>query len=161
MPRVWLAILAALFLSTTAWAVDLSEARQLFYSGKYAECAEAAVATIASGYHGEDWPLLKIESDMQLGRYADALQTFEAALKNFRYSVRLRWVGHRLLLFNNLPDRAAEMLEEIADLATRSTYRYNDSANRVTLGQYYADRGADPRRVLETFYDPVKKDQPQ
>ncbi len=159
--RPLLCLLLMAITGTTAGAVDLSEARQLFLTGQYVQCAEAAVATMSQGYHGEDWPLLKLESDLQLGRYADALLTLEAALKEFPSSIRIRWLGHRVLLLNNLSERAVEMLSQIGDLATDATHRYSDSANRVTLGEYYADRGADPRRVLETFYDPVKKDQPQ
>ncbi len=157
----FLCMLLVVTAGTAAWAIDLSAARRLYYSGQYTECTAATIATITEGYHGEDWPLLKIESDLQVGNYADALQTLEAALQEFPNSVRIRWLGHRVLLLNNLPERAAELLTHIGDLATRSTYRYSDSANRVTLGEYYAYRGADPRRVLETFYDPVKKDQPQ
>jgi tetratricopeptide (TPR) repeat protein len=141
-------------------AMTLSEAKKLFATGKYDACAAAAMEAISEGYAGEDWPLLKIDSDMHRGRYAEALDTLEAALKEFRTSVRLRWLGYRVLLFNNRLDRASAVLEEIGDLATRATYRYNDSANRVTLGRYFVHRGADARHVLETFYDPVKQDQP-
>jgi tetratricopeptide (TPR) repeat protein len=144
-----------------ARGTELEEARRLYQAGNYDACAQAAAARLAEGYSGEEWVLLKIESDRQRGRYADALATLDAALKEFPMSVRLRWTGYAVLLFNQQPKRAQETLEEIADLASRSAYRYSDSANRVTLGRYYLHRGADARRVLETFYDPVKKDQPE
>ena len=147
--------------SAAARALDLTEARQLYRAGKYDECAAAAAQAITDGYLGEDWPLLKIDADMQRGRYAEALQTLDAALQEFRSSVRLRWLGYQVLLHNNQLDRAEKMLDEIRELATGATYRYNDSANRVTLGKYFEYRGADARRVLDTFYDPVKKDQPE
>ena len=140
---------------------ELEEVRRLYQAGDYDACAQAAAAQLAEGYSGEEWVLLKVESDRQRGRYADALATLDAVLNEFPMSVRLRWTGYPVLLFNQQPKRAQETLEEIADLASRSAYRYNDSANRVTLGRYYLHRGADARRVLETFYDPVKKDQPE
>lgn len=155
------ALILVTFLSGPLAAADLADARRLYREGKYDECAQLAVETIAEGYHGEDWPLLKINSDMERGRYVEARQTVEAAIKNFRYSVRLRYLACRVYRHNNQPDRVKALTEEISELATRSTYRYGDSANRVTLGRFYADRGADPRRVLETFYDPVKSSQPQ
>ncbi len=143
-----------------ASGTELEEARRLFQAGNFDACAQAAAAQLAEGYSGEEWVLLKIESDRQRGRYAEALATLDAALNEFPLSVRLRWTGYPVFLFNQQPKRAQEALEEIAELATRSAYRYNDAANRVTLGRYYLHRGADARRVLETFYDPVKKDQP-
>ncbi len=144
-----------------ALALDLPETRQLYFSGKYDECAAATAAAMADGYHGEEWALLKMQSNLQTGKYAEALQTLDAALEEFPDSVRLRWLGHRVLLLNHSTERAEEVLREIGELSARSTYRYGDSANRVSLGEYYAARGADPRQVLETFFDPVKKDQPQ
>ncbi len=147
--------------SPSAQAASLTEARQLYRTGQYAACAEQAVTAISEGYYGEDWPLLKIQSDLQLGRYDAALKTLDTALETFKYSVRLRHLGRRVALYNNQPERATALAEEAAELATRTTYRYGDSANRVALGRLYLDRGADPRRVLETFYDPVKNNQPQ
>ncbi|MHB0959010.1 MAG: tetratricopeptide repeat protein [Pirellulaceae bacterium] len=143
-----------------ACAAELAEVRQLYLAGNYDACAQAAAARLAQGYSGEDWVLLKIESDLQRGRYAQALATLDAGLKEFPFSVRLRWTGYRVLLFNQQPDRARKTLEEIAELATQGAYRYSDAANRVTLGRSFLQRGADARRVLETFYDPAKKDQP-
>ncbi len=74
--------------------------------------------------------------------------------------MRIRWSGHRVFLLNRQPEKAATALEEIGTFAQCAPYFYSDSANRVTLGRYFLQRGADPRTVLETFYDPVKKDQP-
>ena len=142
-------------------AASLTEARGLLRAGKYDECAKMATAAIAEGYYGEDWPLLKIESDMQRGRYSEALKTLDAALGNFKYSVRLRYAGRRVAHFNNLPERAAELTEQAAELATRSDLPLWRFRQPRGLGRLYLDRGADPRRVLETFYDPVKHDQPQ
>ena len=156
-----LGIICVLLVSGEVQAVELPAARQLYSSGQYRACVEAATTRMQDDYYGEDWPLLKIQSQLQLGKYAGALDTLEAALKQFPRGVRIRWLGHRVMLLNNRTDRADVLLTEISELATHATYRYDDSANRVALGEYYLYRGADPRRVLETFYDPVKKEQPQ
>lgn len=132
-----LVILSVLLGCSSVHAADLPAARLLFDAGDYDACAAEAEKTIAEGYHGEDWPLLKISCDIERGRYASALQTLEGALKNFRFSVRLRYLGCDVLRFNGQVDRADELNEEIAALATRSTYRYGDAANRVVLGKYF------------------------
>lgn len=141
-------------------AADLDESHASYRVGKYDECIDAAKEAMVRNAYGEDWPVLKIESELQLGRYADALQTLEGALKRFPSSVRLRWVGHLVFFFNKKPNEALKALDEIGEYAKRAPYFYNDSANRVTLGRYYVSKGADARSVLETFYDPVKKDYP-
>lgn len=155
------AFLCVCLVAAPAAAGDLSQAQQLYREGKYDQCATMATNAMAQGYHGEEWPLLKLRCDLQRGRYADARRTLEAALKTFRFSVRLRYLGCDIYRYNDQSEKATQLREEIARLATRSTYRYGDAANRVTLGRFYSDRGADPRRVLETFYDPVKEKQPQ
>ena len=62
---------------------DLVEATQLFRTGKYAECVQAAEKAIAANDFSENYRLLKIRAEMELGRYADALKTLDAALKRF------------------------------------------------------------------------------
>jgi tetratricopeptide (TPR) repeat protein len=153
-------LLAAGAAAPLANGAELDESHAFYRAGKYEECIAAAKEAMARNAYGEDWPVLKIDSELRLGRYTDALQTLEGALKRFPSSIRLRWVGHLVFFFNQKPKEALKALDEISEFAKRAPYFYNDSANRVALGRYYVSKGADARSVLETFYDPVKKDYP-
>jgi tetratricopeptide (TPR) repeat protein len=144
----------------TAGAADLDQARANYRAGKYEQCIEDARQVIAGTAYSEDWPVLKINAELQLGRYGGALQTLEGALKRFPTSVRLRWVGHRVFRFNGKLQEATKALDEVSEYARRAPFFYNDSANRVALGRYFVSKGTDARSVLETFYDPVKRDFP-
>jgi Tfp pilus assembly protein PilF len=53
------------------------------------------------------------------------------------------------------------MLREINELAGRMAWRYSDAVDRVALGRAALLLGADPRQVLELFFDRVKKDRPK
>src|SRR5262245_38431156 len=63
-----LAALATLSAVTSpAQAIDLAEAMQLYRGGKYAECLEAATQAIADNDFSENFRLLKLQAEMELG----------------------------------------------------------------------------------------------
>src|SRR5436190_1422489 len=92
-------------LAATSQAADYVQVSSLFRTGEYAECIEAAAQAITQDEVNENFRLLKINSELELGRYADALTSLEAALKRLPTSIRLRWVGRDVCRFNNQPER--------------------------------------------------------
>ena len=142
-------ILTAPLWAGFAQAAEIDEAIELFRSGHYAECAELAGKQIEQRAYSENWRLLKLQSEMAIGRFAEALATLDKALQDFPTSIRLRWLGHTVCLFNGQSERAEKLLSEIDEFVARAAWRYRDSDSRVTLGRYYLRRGVDPRKVLD------------
>ena len=138
-------------------AADLSETTSMFKAGKYLECSDAAQLAIDDGQYSETWRLLKIRADLMTGRHEDALVTLEASLQRYKTSVRLRWIGSRVLRHNGQSDRAQELLDEIDVLTDGNSWRYSDPASRIALGRYYLSRGADPKKIIDGVYTAVKK----
>jgi tetratricopeptide (TPR) repeat protein len=147
------------FLSAAS-AADLADTTQLFRSGKYAECVAACDKAIAENDFSENYRLLKIRAEMELGRYADALKTLDDGLKRFPYSLQLRWLGRDVCQFNRQPERAAKMDVEITQMFQQAPWRYSDAVNQVVFGRFSLAQGVDPKRVLDAVYNPVKKRQP-
>jgi tetratricopeptide (TPR) repeat protein len=141
----------------SASAADLAEARKLFNSGEYEQCRTLAAEAIAGGEWLEDWRQVKIEAELARGRYEEARKTLEEALPRFPSSIALRLVGRRVYRMNDRPQDAERMLAEINTLANQAPWRYSDPAGLVVLGRMLLERGADPRRVLENFYDRALK----
>lgn len=154
------AICLVALLTCHASAADLAEVTQLFRSGKYPECAAASEKAIAENDFSENYRLLKIRAEMELGRYADALKTLDDALKRFPYSLQLRWLGRDVCQFNRQPERAAKMDVEITQMFQQAPWRYSDAVNQVIFGRFSLSQGVDPKRVLDTIYNPIKKRQP-
>lgn len=152
--------LLALSLSTAARAADLVETIQLFRTGKYVECIEAAGKAIAAHDFNENYRLLKIRAEMELGRYADALATLDEALKRFPSSLQLRWIGRDVVRFNQQPERVAQFDAEITELLRRSSWQYRDSMSQITIGRFFLSQGVDPKKVLDAIYNDVKKRAP-
>jgi len=138
-------------------AADLSEAFRLFKSGKYGECTKLTDQAIDENEYSETWRLLNIRSHLEKGEYAKALGTLQTALERYPASIRLRWLGHRVLLFNSKPDQAKKLLDEIASLAEKQSWRYRDAINAVVLGRFELSRGVDASKVLKERFNLAKK----
>ena len=152
--------LVSLGVALPVLGADPKEAQALFDTGRYSECIEMAREGIESQSWRETWWHFKLRGELETGQYAAALETLQKALEAFSSSIRLRLIGHRIHLLNDQPEEAEARLVEIETLAVRQRWRFNDSASRIILGRIFLLRGADPRQVLETFYDPVKRDVP-
>jgi tetratricopeptide (TPR) repeat protein len=160
-PRLpfWLVCPLLLAAAPFARAADLAETTQLFRGGKYAECVKATEKAIAENDFSENYRLLKIRAEMELGRYADALKTLDEALRRFPYSLQLRWIGREVCQFNRLPERATRMEVEITQMIQQAPWRYSDAVNQVVVGRFYLSQGIDPKKVLDNVYNVVKKRQ--
>jgi tetratricopeptide (TPR) repeat protein len=158
--RFGLVSCALLLASTSLRAADLAEATQLFRSGKYTECVQATDKAIAENDFSENYRLLKLRAEMELGRYPEALKTLDEALRRFPYSLQLRWLGRDVCQFNRLPERAAKLDVEITQMVQQAPWRYSDAVNQVVVGRFQLSQGVDPKRVLDTVYNVVKKRQP-
>jgi cytochrome c-type biogenesis protein CcmH/NrfG len=108
----------------------------------------------------EGWWLLKIRAELTTGKYADALQTYEAAQTRHGFSLPVRWAGFQALRANGRDDDAKAMLDLIRAAAERAPRRMEDAAGRVAVGRAMLESGADAKQVLETYYDKAKKDDP-
>lgn len=162
-PRLALALTALSIMAAhsppQALAADIVEAQSLYRSGKYAECIDFTARVIAAGAPSENWPLFKIKSEMAVGRYRDAAKTLTAALARFPQGIQLRWLGREVWRFNGDAPQAKQTLAELGELA-RQAWRYRDAANQVTLGRFLLSQGADPKKVLDDYFNQTKKDQP-
>jgi len=141
-------------------AVDLLETTDLFRSGKYAECVDSAAKGIEENGYNENFRLLKIRAEMELGRYADALKSLDASLEKLPHSIQLRWVGRDVCLFNGQADRATKLEQEIADVVKQFPWRYSDFVNQLVVGRLLLRQGADAKKVLDDIYNEIKRRSP-
>jgi len=148
-------------LAVSARAADLDDVRKQFSKGQYADCARLAEREVKDQPYSEEWRILLIESLVATGRYTNALAETEVALNRSYSSIKLRLLGHEVYRSNGDKERAERMLLEINALAERrGGYAYRNPANLVALGRAALLLGADPRRVLENFFDRARAADP-
>src|SRR5262245_1887457 len=157
----WLRVFAATVLIVASpgslRAVEIDETRPLFLNGKYTECIRACQEALKESDPAEEWRLLLAKSYLAVGRYTNAYEVINTNLSRFSGSIQMRLLGREVYLRNGQVEQAAELLSEINSLAGYRMWAYQDTANLVTLGRAAILLGADPRRVLEQFFDNAKK----
>ena len=112
-----------------AFAADIEEVESLFRTGRYDEVARLAGEEIEKGAWNERFSELKIEAELARGKYAEAKETLEDALRRFRTSITLRLLGREVYRYNGGLADAASQLDAIEQLVMRIR---NDSPRRKT-----------------------------
>jgi tetratricopeptide (TPR) repeat protein len=143
-----------------ARAAEVADAEKLFKSGKYVECIDACGKAIEAGELGDAWWTLKARAELTVGRYPDALKTYQDGMARYDGSLPLRLIGVQARRMNDQPEGARRSLDAIRVVYEQTPWRFEDTANRVALGRAYLILGADARQVLEQLYDRAKKASP-
>lgn len=159
---LWFALLVSITVANgnVLVAADIGACRTLFRTGKYQDCLTQCTTAIEERVYGEEWRVLKLKSELALGKYADAKATTEKSLEQYRWSIQLRVLGHDALLYNDEEDSATALILEVDKLVAAQRWRYTDAGDLVTLGKMATLVGVDARQVLEAFYDVGKKNHP-
>ena len=134
-------------------AATISECQEMLRVGSYVQCLDAATEQIEGRRYGEEWPILKATAELELGRYLQAGATIDAGIVRYSWSIRLRMLAYETALLLGDRQKSERMLDEINQLATGAPWRYTDADDLVSLGQAAIKLGADPKDVLEGFFD--------
>ena len=141
-------------------AADLDQCRRLFIGGDYSECLRLCEEAVRDRGREEEWAALLTKSLLATGRYPEAQSALTNALTRNRSSIRLLLLGCEVSTANGNTDRARAFLEEINERGGGSRWLYRDPPNLVALGQAALRLGAEPKLVLENFFDQAKRADP-
>ncbi|MDR3623038.1 MAG: tetratricopeptide repeat protein [Paludisphaera borealis] len=152
---VWLAA------SGTAHAADLEEATSLYRTGQYDEAAKQAAEAVGRGAATENWYALKIQSEMTRGKYSEAGASLNEATRRFPASLTLFLLGREVRRFNPQTEGEEAANNLIERIVINAPQRYGTLEGQLALGRFFLRRGADPKKVLDRFYDPLMKKEPE
>lgn len=150
-------VLAMCYIPSTVSAATINECKDLLRTGQYEACLDASTEAVERRSYGEDWPMLKAEAEMQLGRYLQAQETINLGIQRYAWSIRLRMKEYHLRAIIGGLEQRQQRLDEIAQLASDSPWRYTDADDLVALGETSIALGADPKDVLEGFYNRARR----
>ena len=159
-PRVPTLIAAALVLfawSSACCAATVAECQEMLRIGSYEECLKATAESIEVRLYGEDWPLMKAAAEFQLGKYREADSTLDAGIERYSWSVRLRVQSCEINRILGDREKSQRLLNEINQLVAGAPWRYTDADDLVALGKAAILLGADPKDVLEGFFERAMK----
>jgi len=128
--------------------------------GQYEKCLGTAQKAIKDGAYSTQWRLLEIESLLALGRYQEAADRADAALRDSRTDIRLLALAHTAFQQTGQADQASRMLAMIYRIASYRRSEYLSSTEVVALGRSLLLLGAEPRVILENFYNVALRNDP-
>lgn len=140
---------------------DLDECKTLFRKGEYTQVIEQAGEAVKARERGEDWPILYAEALWTTGQYPKAMEAIRSSQRNTYYSIRMRLLAWKIYRSAGEPDAAQDALDEINMLASNRRWGYRDPLDLLALGEAAVLMNADPKIVLDNFYQPVKKADPK
>lgn len=152
--------LAAALVLPLAAAESPQAAWKLLQTGHYAEAVVAAQSALESRHDAEEWALILGRGLLTLGRYAEAHHTLTNALNRLPRSIRLRWLGREVFLYNGQTGAARRAVQEIIELVAARPFAYRNAADMVVFGQAALQRGADPKQILERVFGAAQKMEP-
>ncbi|HEX8295195.1 MAG TPA: tetratricopeptide repeat protein [Chthoniobacteraceae bacterium] len=141
-------------------AAELSATQQLVRSGEYAKAIAEASQGLRENPEVPDWPLVLGEALTQVGRLTEARKTLVQAGQTFPFDLRLRLAGYHALRTTGAAQEAGAQLAELERLAMRSLGRSGDPGEQVALGRIALLLGGDPKVVIDEFFEPVRKANP-
>jgi tetratricopeptide (TPR) repeat protein len=140
--------------------IDLQRTEQRYLEGDYTGCIRDCEVALAEKLRLDEWPILLASSQMALGRYPDAKRTLTDAIERNSGSIRIRLLAREVFRANGDPEAADEQLVQINELGGSRIWNYRDSPNMVALGRAALFLGADPKLVLDRFFDAARKADP-
>ncbi len=153
-------VFGLLFVTNLANAESVAATKELFRKGEYAQCVQIAKEVLEEQSFPEDWHLIKLESELALGRYQDAQATLEAGKQQYPYSIRLLWLERDVQRFNGHSAKAKEVLSDVASRIESASYRYRDPDNMVIVGQFFLEIGGDAKQVRLDIFKPIQQKAP-
>jgi tetratricopeptide (TPR) repeat protein len=144
-----------------ASANDLDEAKGWLRRGEYEKAISAAKTQVDKRVWNDAWPRLLIEAYLAVGEYERARSEYEIALDRFGDNIRTRLLGVRVYRMVNDPIKAEKQLDEIEGLLQRAPWRFTNRNDLVPVGEFYLQRGEDPKQVLKVCFDQAVKLDPK
>ncbi len=140
---------------------DAVKLRDGLRRGEYETVIKSAGESIEKRVFGEEWYLIKAEAEHAVGRYSSAVETLQAGLQRYSWSVRLRQAGLMSARLAGQPELAETWIKEIEAAAAQAPWRYTDPESLVAIGRTALASGVDARAVLEKLYDRAKQQNPK
>lgn len=134
--------------------------KELFWSGRYSECAQAAKKVIEADRYNEDVRVLLVASELELGQFDLARKDIEESMEQFRASIRLKWLAAAVYRYHS-KELATNALKQLRELLEAAPYRYSGYEDQLIAGRFLLSEGLDPKKALDAILAPMKRRYPE
>lgn len=134
--------------------------KELFWAGKYDECALAAKKAIEADRYDEESRWMLVAAKLELGRFDEARKEVEEAMEQFRASIRLKWIAAEVYRYHPKELKIA-CLKQLRELLEGAPYRYSNYDDQIVAAKFLLSAGLDPKKTLESILTPMKRRFPE
>jgi tetratricopeptide (TPR) repeat protein len=141
-------------------AQELESSQQMLIRGEYEKVIETGKAALKSRPDDAGWSLLLGRALMETGRYSEARDTFSTGVSQSPLDILLRLGAYEAARAIGKTEVAQMELSQMDQLGGSISRGLTRPAERIALGRVALLIGGDPKRVLDAFFDPVRKEAP-
>jgi tetratricopeptide (TPR) repeat protein len=156
-----LSLMGIIWHSVIARGAEIETTEQLLLKGKYEEALAASQTELTISPGDADWARLAGAALTAVGRYTEAREFLASAVTQNPLDLRLRLAAYEAALVIGKSDVAKVELTQMQQLGEMREWAYRKPVDRVALGKMALLIGGDPKKVLELFFDPVRKEAPE
>lgn len=141
-------------------AVELEDVQDFLRAGEYENCLKQVDKARGEGRTGVEWDLAKARAQLALGLYKPAMEEMGVGLLRHHFSLRAKWICHEIYLRNGELEKSHAQLDRIYRLGGNFHINFWDPPELVALGRTLLKLGAEPKVVLENFFDKALETDP-
>jgi len=145
---------------TAAAEIRIDDVQRLLRTGEYEKCLKQVESARGEGQTGVEWDLVHVHAQLALGLQKPAMETLGGNLLRHHFSLRAKWLAHEVFIRNGNLEMARAQLDRIYRLGGSFHINFWDPSELVVLGRTLLELGAEPKVVLENFFDKALESDP-
>lgn len=136
---------------------NLPPVTELLQTGDYDSCARLCEVAIARGQPSPRWWTMRIAALESMGRLQEAWSVAEELAKTRPQLLEAWMARYELALQTGKKKEAEDALRSLNEAAKGIPASKRTASDLIILGRAALAVGADPKRVIEQFFEPAKK----
>jgi tetratricopeptide (TPR) repeat protein len=154
-------LLAATGIGAFGAGVDREKAAKDYLRGAYREVSEQAREALKADPGDRDWSVMLARSLWEIGKPGDAREVMRNAMARSPFDLRLRAAAYEIYKGIGAREEAAKCVADINVELLLSPGVFSRPEDELAAGRLALGMGVDPKRVLESAFDPARKAQPE
>ena len=155
------ALLGVVLFQQANFAADASDAQKAFLAGDYQESIRLAREAIRNWASDDQATIWLTRSLFETGKYDEARTVISNALPSMGWSFSAQMLAYQIFHDTGQPEQARSILDRLNARLGTTSFSALTAIDSVAIGRGLLLLGAEPRLVLENFYNEAKRKDPK
>ena len=155
------ALFSVFLLSSSAFAAELADGQKAFLSGEYDEAIRLAREGLRDRPIDDQWAILLTKSLLEVGKYDEARSSVSSSLPSMGWSFPIQLLAYQVMRETGQPEQARVILDRLNARLSTISFAALSAVDSVAIGRALLILEAEPRLVLENFFNEAKRKDPK